>query len=143
MKFQSVAIASAISSLILRGTAMPVPVNGPIVSMSDPQFQNELSQLKNCGVNCLARVKREPEPELESDLVSPYLSNTLHDRQHRANGIRRKRGGTFMVVAWVAKWEVLAAAGITRDLIWRWAAPWEVACMKVVALGAPMALAME
>lgn len=95
MKFQSVAIASVISSFILGGTALPVPVDGPVISPLDPNFRNVGQKPEKCGAYCLALGKRESEPEPESDLVSLYLSNTLHDRWNRANGITKETRGHF------------------------------------------------
>jgi hypothetical protein len=92
MKLLGVAVAGTISTFIIGGTALPVPVVGtigipelPNQEFSNPAFREGIPDPipEGCGLHCPAIGKREPtpepEPEPEFELVSiSALNHTPH-----------------------------------------------------------------
>jgi hypothetical protein len=90
MKFLGVAVAGTISTFIVGGTALPVPVADtigirelPYSELENPGFRVPDPIPQGCGMHCPAIGKREPapepepvpepEPEPESELVSSQI----------------------------------------------------------------------
>jgi len=74
MKFLGVAVAGTISTFIIGGTALPMPVVGrigitelPNQEFSNPPFHESMPDPipAGCGLHCPAIAKREPAPEPE------------------------------------------------------------------------------